>query len=93
VVPPGYHGLVREGFDQIDLSVGEWMHLGAPDTNHTDGHARSDERDGQYGAVAELSCPLTLRSNIKLTWLGRPMSRFSRITSSNARLQVGPAPG
>src|SRR5262249_4348968 len=44
--------LVSERLEQINLSVGEWTHLGASDTNHTDGPTRTDQRDGQHGPMA-----------------------------------------
>src|SRR5215475_4606492 len=37
--------------------------------------------DGRFGSQC-LQQLVILRSKIRLTWLGRPMSRFSRITSS-----------
>ena len=48
----GDRRLVGEGFEQLDLSIGKRTNLRATDGNHADGLTRTDQRDGQYGAVA-----------------------------------------
>jgi hypothetical protein len=48
----GDDGLIGKGPQKLDLSVGKWANLGWPVGNHADGLARTDQRDGQYGAVA-----------------------------------------
>jgi hypothetical protein len=49
----GDDGLVGEGLEQIDLSVGERADLGASKANHADNRACLNQRDRQYGAVPE----------------------------------------
>jgi hypothetical protein len=62
------HGLVGEGLEQIDLSVGERPHLSPPDKNCTDCFASANERNSQYCAVAEPTGNLaTLRILLSLS--------------------------
>src|SRR5262245_36053326 len=48
----GYDGLVGENLEQLNLSIGEGANLGAPNGDQANGLARTDQRDGQYGAMA-----------------------------------------
>src|SRR5262249_48619091 len=46
----GDDGLVGEGFEQFDLSVGKRAYLGAPDRNHPNCFTSTDQRLMQHGA-------------------------------------------
>jgi hypothetical protein len=48
----GDYGLIGEGLEQIYLPIGEGANLGAPNGDHANGLAGTDQRDGQYGAMA-----------------------------------------
>ena len=51
----GDDGLVGEGLEQIDLSVGEGASLGSPDYDHTDRFTRKDQWDSHCGPEAKAS--------------------------------------
>jgi hypothetical protein len=46
-------GLVGEGLQQLNLSVGKWAQLRATHVNYPDGFASANKGNGQYGVVAK----------------------------------------
>jgi len=51
----GNDGLVGEGLEQFNQSIGEWPGRCPADGNCADGLAFMDKRHGQYGSVAKMA--------------------------------------
>src|SRR5262245_18393563 len=48
------YGLVRKGTDELNLTLGERAHFGAPNVDHPNCLACVDQRDGEHSAMTVL---------------------------------------
>jgi len=70
----GDDGLIGEGLEQVDLSLGEELCLGSAQRDHSNCDAFSHQRNEQAGAEAQATC--VLAGYRKFIYLGLQISNM-----------------